>query len=69
MSNKYLCLLTRFFLLSQTFLKISKIFCSFSSQISHFSTPVGIVAATIPVKMGKDSQIDFFCSFLFDQMF
>ena len=51
------------------FSKFLKLFVIPSSQISLFSTPVGIVAAIVLAKMSKDSQIDFFCSFLFDQMF
>ena len=42
--------------------------CSFSSQISLFSTVTSTIAAIVPAGISKDSQINFFCSF-FDRMF
>ena len=73
MSNKFLSLLSSFFLLSQIFPKISNLFCKFSSQISIFLFQADTVAAIVPARMSKSCQIEFFCSSFFfpffDQLF
>lgn len=43
--------------------------CNFFSQISLFSTPSSTIAALLPARMSKDSQIIFFCSFFWSNVF
>ena len=59
-SNKFPGPLSSFLSLSQTFSKISKSFCNFSSEISIFQTTTATFAAILPSRM-KDAQIDLFC--------
>ena len=73
MLNKFFFgLLSGFLSLRQTFPQYFQRFYNFSSQISPLSTPPGTIAATVPARMSKVSQIEFFVFFLieyFDSIF
>ena len=56
----FFSLLSDFLSLRQTFPQYFQRFYNFSSQISPLSTPPGTIAATVPARMSKVSQTEFF---------
>ena len=62
-SNKFSGPLCSFILLSPNFFKISKMLFNFFSPVALFTTAASAIAAIVPARMSKDSQVNYFYSF------